>query len=126
MKVQFSKKIRIMKKLEKILKSVNIKVNSVRFKKSFKNVNISESDHEIILFIMHNFLHNDMKLLAAQVNAVLDNQLLHSLIHDIISVDLTELIYIINVSEFKVDLAVSADSSSVVNLSEFENLQSKF
>src|SRR5437667_12791599 len=77
MKAQFSKKTRIMKKLEKILNSVSIKVNSVRFKESFKNVNISESDHEIILFIMHNFLHSDMKLFTEQVNTVLDNQLLH-------------------------------------------------
>ena len=59
------------------------------------------------------------------MNAVLDNQLLHPLIHDTIGVGLTEPVYIINVPEFKAGLAVSAGPSPVVNLSEFEDLQPK-
>ena len=108
-----NQKTRVIKKLEKILSSVNIKIDSVKFKKLFENMNITNNDYEMILSAVSNFLQHNMRLLIDQVIIIL-------------SQDITKSEYIVNVLKFKTCLAFNADSLSVVNLSEFENLKSKF
>ena len=105
-------KTRVMKKLEKTLSLISIKVNSVRFKKLFENMNIFDDDYEMILSAVSNFLQCDMRLFIDQVIAILDQDIIKSE-------------YIVNVLKFKACLVFSADSLSVVNLSEFENLKLK-
>ena len=101
-----------MKKLKETLSLINIKFDSARFKELFENMNISNDGHEIILSAMSNFLQRDMRLPVDQVITVLGQ-------------DTMKPEYIVNVLEFKACLAFSAGSLPVMNLSEFEDLESK-
>ena len=115
-------------------------------------MDISDGGQEVISFTVSNFLQNDMKVPADQVTAVLgqDNRVLRALlpslgirsssvdcepesshtklangIHGTQDAAAAEPVYITNVPEFKARLAVSAGPSPVVDLSEFEDLESK-
>ena len=69
--IMIEKKTRVVKKLEEILNSVNIKINKARFKELFKNMNIFNDDYEMIMSTVSNFLQSDMKLSADQVTVIL-------------------------------------------------------
>ena len=53
--IMIEKKTRVVKKLEEILNSVNIKINKARFKELFKNMNIFNDDYEMIMSTVSNF-----------------------------------------------------------------------